>query len=191
MHDAMFHKAYRGLERPEAPAPEPEQGPESESEEAAPPAVETGAVCDEAAAASADWDLLAAVGPVAPVEADVERETKRVVTVVPEAPGTGEAAFAGADLPRSEQAGASDAVSTPADGSGVGAVAADIERETKRVVTVVPEAPAGDAASRVLGEDGGGGPPGPFLEPAAGLPRAGPAAEGVLAVGSVAVGPGG
>ena len=50
MHDAMFHKSYGALERPEAPRPEPEsgpgpsaepeQGPESESEEAAPPAVE-------------------------------------------------------------------------------------------------------------------------------------------------------
>ena len=155
--------------------------------------------------------------------------------------------MAAADLPRAEEAGAADAASTPAAAGPVGAVEADVERETKRVATVVPEAtPAADLAreepgasrpgriddpappatledaartSRGGSGDGPRGPrgiPTPFYPPgtretrpggfqameegkrpwagtgAGGrLARAGPGAEGVLAVVPVAVGPGG
>ena len=256
MHDAMFHRSYGALERKEAPRPEPEAGPVPSAEpdlgpkdeEAAPPPGEIEVLVEEAAAASAAGNIPAAEGPDTAVEADVERQTKRVVTVAPEAPDGGAAAMPAVDLPRAEEAGASEATSTLAAEGPVGAVETDVERQTKRVVTVAPEvmpaevlarekpaasrpgriedpappatledaartstagsgdwaegaeghpgivvpaAHAGDAPRRLPGDGGGGSANRPAPEPGAGLPRAGPGAEGVLAVLPVAVGTGG
>jgi hypothetical protein len=110
MHDAMFHRSYGALERKESAGSELEHGPSAEpdpgpdSVDAAPPPGAIEALVEEAAAASAageerdensEWDSRpvedppAAGGPVAAVEAEVERQTKRVATVALEATNVG------------------------------------------------------------------------------------------------------
>ena len=80
MHDSMFHKAYNGLERPEADRPDAEPIPDADSqrEENAASSPESGSGVEEATATRQ--------GPIVAAEAVVERQAKRVATDEPVAP---------------------------------------------------------------------------------------------------------
>ena len=183
MHDSMFHRAYNGLERPEAERPDAEPIPDADSQRedntASSPESESGV--EEAAAAGE--------GPIVPAEAVVERQTKRVATDEPVAPVVRvEPVAVATPAVTPEPVPVPIADNAPAGEGPTVASEPDVERQTKRVATVDPVAlPESTGAvisptpSRELpGEGVGPSEPGRIADPspAAALERAAPASLG-------------